>query len=147
MKTIIFNFTAIALLTLCTTIRAQPGGPPDKGMKKIESLKMEFISKKLDLSPPVAQRFWPVYNVYQKELNMIFRERHIAKKAQRDGGPPFDDLKFETRILELKKKYKKDFEAVLPDEKVTDLYTAEREFREQLMIQLRKRHEQDKDRR
>ncbi len=140
MRIIIFRIFTVLLLLISTTSWAQPGKPGDKGMKRIESLKMEFISRKLDLDPQTAQKFWPVYNTYQKELNAVFRERHLAKVAQREEGKPFDDLKFESRILEIKKKYKKDFDEVLPNDKVVAFYAAEREFREQLMNELRKRH-------
>lgn len=125
-----------------TGAHAQPGKDPRAAMsRKIEALKAEFLTKRLDLTPGEAQKFWPVYNSYQKELSAIFRERHEAKKAHRENGANYDELKYEARILELKKKYKKGFSDALPQEKVETLYTAEREFREQLINQLRKRRD------
>ncbi len=124
--------------SLCLSLpaAAQPGN------KRIEALKIEFITQKLDLTPQEAQKFWPVYNNYQREMNQLFKERHQARKDQ--GGPdspPSDELKFEGRILDLKKRYKNQFSEVLPDQKVTLLYQAEREFRERLINQLRQRRQ------
>lgn len=128
-----------------TTVSAQPDKNKQSMMKKIEALKVEFLTSKLDLSPSEAQQFWPVYNVYQKEIGSIFKERHKAKEAHKKTGTPFDDLNYESRILEVKKKYKKDFQNVLPKEKVEALYNAEREFREELINNLRKRRAENNE--
>lgn len=113
-----------------------------RGPNRVEALKIEFLTQKLELSPDEAQKFWPVYNNYQKEMNLIFRERRQARMSQQDTGSPPDELKFEAKLLDIKKRYKKEFLEVLPQQKVDKLYPAEREFRERLINQLRERREQ-----
>ena len=49
------------------------------------------------------------------------------------------DLAYESRILDLKKKYKKLYLKAIPAEKVLLVYQAEREFREHLIKQLNHR--------
>ncbi|WP_374166877.1 hypothetical protein [Arcticibacter sp. MXS-1] len=109
------------------------------GPRHIEALKIEFITQKLDLSSEEAEKFWPVYNNYQRELNTLFRERRQARLQQRETGTPPDELKFESRMLDIKKRYKKEFQEVLPPQKADMLYPVEREFRERLINQLRER--------
>jgi hypothetical protein len=49
------------------------------------------------------------------------------------------ELAFESKILDLKKRYKKLYSKVIPSQKILLLYQAEREFREHLIKQLNHR--------
>ena len=106
--------------------------------QQIEAIKVAFITGKLDLTSEEAQKFWPVYNNYQKELMEIMHKRREERK--RTDISPNDkiniDLAYETRMLELKKKYKKLYSKIIPPEKILLLFQAEREFREHLIKQL-----------
>ena len=63
------------------TIIAQPEGR--KGMKdKIRTLKIEFITEKLDLSSVEAEKFWPIYNVFDKAYMEL---RHEKLKGLKDN--------------------------------------------------------------
>ena len=45
----------------------------ERDFQKIESYKIQYLTEKLDLSPEMAQKFWPVYNQYQKEMRAILK--------------------------------------------------------------------------
>jgi hypothetical protein len=109
--------------------------------EQIEAIKVAFITKKLDLTTEEAQKFWPVYNNYQKELMELMKKRREFR--QKTDIAPNDkinaDLNIESRMLDLKKKYKKLYSRVIPSEKILLLYQAEREFREHLIKQLNHR--------
>lgn len=109
--------------------------------QRIEAIKVAFITKKLDLTTEEAQKFWPVYNNYQKELMVMMRKRREDRqKTDTDPNEKINaDLTYESRMLDLKKKYKKLYLKVIPAEKVLLLYQAEREFREHLIKQLKHR--------
>jgi hypothetical protein len=109
--------------------------------QRIEAIKVAFITKKLDLTTEEAQKFWPVYNNYQKELMVLMRKRREDRqKTDIDPNEKInEDLTYESRMLDLKKKYKKLYLKVIPAEKVLLLYQAEREFREHLIKQLKHR--------
>jgi hypothetical protein len=109
--------------------------------QRIEAIKVAFITKKLDLTSEEAQKFWPVYNNYQKELMVMMRKRREDRqKTDIDPNEKINaDLTYESRMLDLKKKYKKLYLKVIPAEKVLLLYQAEREFREHLIKQLKHR--------
>lgn len=109
--------------------------------EQIEAIKVAFITSKLDLNTEEAQKFWPVYNNYQKELMELMKKRR--EDRQKTNIDPNDkinaDLAYESRMLELKKKYKKLYLKAIPPEKILLLYQAEREFREHLIKQLKHR--------
>jgi hypothetical protein len=109
--------------------------------EQIEAIKVAFITKKLDLTTEEAQKFWPVYNNYQKELMELMKKRREFR--QKTDIAPNDkinaDLAYESKMLDLKKKYKKLYSRTIPSEKILLLYQAEREFREHLIKQLNHR--------
>ena len=124
------------------TTYAQRGNNPNKG-KQIEAIKIGYLTRRLDLSPDESQKFWPVYNQYQQDLQDINHQRKIAR-AQNDNDANKlvdDDFKYEDKILDLKKKYRYEFKKILSPEKVKSLYIAERDFREELIKQLKNRRE------
>jgi hypothetical protein len=111
---------------------------------KIEALKASFITQKLDLTPGESQKFWPVYNQYQREISALYRQRRENRMANK-GNPNAalnNDLNIEAKILDVKKSYQKEFAKVLPPQKVLALTEAEREFREQLIKELKERRQE-----
>lgn len=113
--------------------------------KQIESIKIGYITGRLSLSPEESQKFWPVYNQLQEDQAQIVKQKKQAR-LENAGNPDQlidDDFYFDTKILELKKKYRHEFGKILPPEKVKALYIAERDFREELIKQLKKRSETD----
>ncbi|HEY1024660.1 MAG TPA: hypothetical protein VGE26_05800 [Sphingobacteriaceae bacterium] len=135
---LIFKLVMILVLAFPAFAQSQERS---KKHGEIEAIKAAFITKKLDLTADEAKEFWPVYNAYQKELSALFRQkRQNIRNA--DGNPSQRlsvDLDFDGQILNVKKNYRKEFEKILPPQKVLTLYQAEREFREQLIKELRER--------
>lgn len=128
----------IILLMVSVSLFAQP---KSERYEEIEAVKIAFITKKLDLSTDEAQIFWPVYNSYQKELMLLMKKRR--EERLRSDLEPNDkinlDLAYESKMLDLKKKYKKLYSKTISAEKILLLYQAEREFRERLIKQLNHR--------
>lgn len=130
----------IVCLTLNVSLFAQSR---QERHEQIEAIKVAFITNKLDLTSDEAQQFWPVYNNYQKELmELIKKRREDRQKENIDPDERINtDLAYESKMLDLKKKYKKLFLKTIPPEKLIKLYQAEREFREHLIKQLNHRRE------
>jgi hypothetical protein len=129
---------SVIILMLSTSLFAQS---KSERYEQIETIKVAFITKKLDLSSEEAQKFWPIYNNYQKELMLLMKKRR--EERLRTDIEPNDkinlDLSYESKMLDLKKKYKKLYSKAIPAEKILLLYQAEREFREHLIKQLNHR--------
>lgn len=115
--------------------QAQPGDEEQPGGQKGEIIRKLLIyqmTKKLDLSEAEAQKFWPVFNNYEKEWR-------TAIKNNKD-----DVIKRNEAILSAQKKYKPDFQRVLNSED-----RANRVFKEHdnIIEQLKKQAERMKERR
>jgi hypothetical protein len=100
-----------------------------KQEEKIQTLEIAFISRKLNLNPEEAQKFWPVYNEYKREVRQIA----INQKSQ----PERDLLDFEQKILDIRKKYRNQFSAVIGQPRMNQFFKAEHEFRGVLLNKIK----------
>ncbi|NCD68468.1 hypothetical protein [Mucilaginibacter agri] len=117
----------------------------NNGMHKLNAVRNAYINKRLELTPDEADRFWPIYNQYQSDLGSVLRQRRINNSnPQANGIDQVDrDINYEQQILAIRKRYKDEFLKVLPPDKVSLLYKSEREFKDELIKQLRERKQQD----
>ncbi|GAA4301852.1 hypothetical protein [Compostibacter hankyongensis] len=121
--------------------------------EKVEKLKIAYLTRRLDLSSEQARAFWPVYNAYQKAYRQLTAAQRRARLAQ---GSPQEataaqarqqleaDFDYQQKVLDLRKKYNREFLKILPPQKVVILYRAERDFYNRLLKELRQRGEQKK---
>jgi hypothetical protein len=106
-------------------------------------MKVGFITDRLNLTPEEAKVFWPVYNKYQDELEIVRKSRRenlINAKMNFDEMTDKEvDKAIEAEIasrqneLDLLKKYHPQFRQVLPIKKVAKLYRAEEDFKRKLL--------------
>lgn len=106
---------------------------------RLEALKIAYVTKKMDLSPDEAQRFWPLYNQYAAEL------RQARQYAQRSNQ---NEIDLDEALLNIRKKYNSQFVRVLPAEKVNIFFRSEKEFgafvqKEMERRQIRAQHRND----
>ena len=134
-------WTFIICLVIALPLSAQE---KSQRSQQIESVKVAFITQKLSLNTTEAEKFWPVYNNYQQELRIVYKQRREAREKQKANSTDKMDneLDFETRLLNIRKKYKDEFSKVLPSDKVLAFFDAEREFREQMIKELKDRRKQ-----
>ncbi|WP_430900980.1 MULTISPECIES: hypothetical protein [unclassified Paraflavitalea] len=103
-----------------------------KENSRIEALKIAFITRKLNLSPEEAQKFWPVYNRYTDEMRQIRQDLKDNK----------DELAKEEKILNIRKKFNGEFGKALNTDKVNEFFKAEREFNNLLQKEMLERRQQ-----
>jgi hypothetical protein len=132
----------IFLLLIGTTagLNAQPS------KDKIESFKIAFITKRLNLTPEEAKVFWPVYNKYSDELEVLRKNKVdfdnidfsnlSAEEADKKGKEIFA---FKQSELDLQKKYYSEFKKVIPAQKVLLLMKTENDFKRQLLRMLQEK--------
>ncbi len=121
---------------------AQDGvGMNPKRAKQIEAIKIGFITRRLNLTPEESRNFWPLYNQYQNEVNQLQQQKKQNRIANSDNPDKLidDDFNSDSKILEIRKKYRQEFSKILSPEQVKSLYAAERDFREELIKQLKQR--------
>ena len=117
----------ILLIFLCNvfgvTIIAQETEKTNISM--IESLKVAYITKQLNLNTEEAQKFWPLHNNYINEL----------KRARKENLN--NELVFEEKALNIRKRYSTEFKKILnSDERVNSVFTADRNFNNMMRKEL-----------
>lgn len=105
-----------------------PQGQGDKG-EKIEALRIAFITQQLNLTPTEAQKFWPIYNQFNADMKTLRQNFKMDTKGQLTAEQQLD---LEQKKLDLKKKYKGQYEAAIGKDKVNQLYNLEKQFRDKL---------------
>jgi hypothetical protein len=130
MKTIFTFLLALIGFTGIAVAQEQPQ-PDPKQEEKIQALEIAFISRKLELTPDEAQRFWPVYNDYKKDMRQVM----INQK----NNPNKDVVDNEQKMIDVRKKYRDRFIGVIGQPRMNKFFQAEREFRGVLLNQLKNR--------
>jgi hypothetical protein len=124
MKKIVFILSLLFLHNYFCVAQTQL----DTGRNKIEGIKETYMNKELNLTPEEAQKFWPIYNNYFKEIR-------LARKSY-----PNDEVAFEEKVVEIRKKYKDNFKSLLnSDERANRVYVAEKNLRDLLKKELQNR--------
>lgn len=160
MKKLLLTIGVLACFCLCARAQqpqqpqqSQQGGQgqpnnPSSGAEKIEALKVAFLSQKMNLSSKQAEKFWPIYNDYQKEMQQLVNERKQFNQANKAAGSVSDtkadqnldqEFVFRQKALAIQEKYKNEFLQVLPAHKVSTFYKSEGEFRNRLIRELSNR--------
>jgi len=127
----------------------RPGDREDR-REKYRSLKIAYFTENLDLTPQEAEKFWPLYNEYQKNKGELFkskglRSRGFAQKMDEiseEEAEEIIDRHMEVRQKEisLDMKFHKDLKEVLPSKKIMKVYITEVEFREYMLKHIRDEH-------
>ncbi|MFH0893596.1 MAG: hypothetical protein V2A54_04080 [Bacteroidota bacterium] len=151
MKTRIF-LTMAAFMISIALVSAQSANMNNNNnaqnkKEKIEAQKVAFITSQLDMTPKESQDFWPVYNQFKAE-------REVIMKSKKANGPnaktPIDQLSdkelekladneliYEQQLLDLKKKYHSEFKKVLPMKKLVKFYQSEKQFNKELLKKMK----------
>jgi len=147
MKKITYLFFFVLLAN--TTISAQNR----RGEKnKIKTLKIAHITEKLDLTSNEAEKFWPIYNAYDKKIHQLRSQEKfkIKRRIKIAGGiDALSDVEakeivlktyaVEKEIYEVRSKFNAKIKSIISYKKIIKLANAEREFRQELIKRLRKR--------
>jgi hypothetical protein len=113
------------IFTLCISVSAQNG-------EGIQALKIAYLTKQLNLTPEDAEKFWPVYNQYTKEI------RQIRLDALGNKEP---EIVTEGKIYDTRKKYSVEFGKVLPSDKVNLFFRFEKQFGASVQRELMERRQ------
>jgi hypothetical protein len=117
--------------------------------ERLEAYKIAFFTKRLNLSPQEAEKFWPVYNEFQNQKNQIQAEKISLMKTFNQNEINLSDK----QITELGNKYcealvkeselavtfHRKLQEILPPAKVIRVYQAENQYRVQLLNELQQR--------
>ncbi len=107
--------------------------------ERIEAEKVAYITKELQLNTLEAQRFFPIYNEYRKEISGVLQASRGGPGRDHKRPNRMDELAVETELLAIKKKYRTQFSNIVGSARASRFFEVEREFREKLVLELRRR--------
>jgi len=122
---------------------------------KIKSLKVAFITEKLNLTEKDAQQFWPVYNAYDNTVNNLkFNElRKVVHEIRESYASVSDDkanellnkaLEIEDKIHSENIKLIKKLRGIISSKKILALKNAEEDFNRKMLEEFNKRRRENK---
>lgn len=107
----------------------------DTRSNRLKTLEIAYLSRELNLSPSEAEKFWPVYNKYSDEMKGVMKNRESGDVIER-----------QQQMLDIRKKYKADFNRILSADRTNKLFEAEVRFREMVKRELQERREMQQNR-
>jgi Rps23 Pro-64 3,4-dihydroxylase Tpa1-like proline 4-hydroxylase len=143
--------TRIYILAILATLAVLPLSGQNTNMERLNAYKIAFFTKRLNLTPREAEKFWPVYNEYQDRKNKIHLERqeinrnfnqnelNMTDREMSEAGDKLAGL--EVREASLAQEFHNKIKTILSPAKVLRLYQAENQYRLQLLKELQERRE------
>ena len=148
-KNAVFSVFTFAILAICPLGRAQDQEPNIDSIIAVIRANMQadrttLITTGMNFNDNEGAAFWPIYREYQYERSKLDDRRSAVIKEYTQKYPNLTDaeakemaermLDCESRLAELKKKYYKKFNRVLPALTVTKFFQLER--RVDLMVDM-----------
>lgn len=140
MRTLLIAIT----LLLGTQLIAQPKG---KYHERIKEARIDFMKKKLALTPEEEKAFIPIYTAMLDELDSLkksykeevdLRDVDLTFMPDKECEKLVENIQhFKTEEVAIMNRYTEEFKKVLPIKKVAMIYKAEFEFRKELVERLR----------
>ena len=146
MKRILVVLFAMLTLPLMRLAAQNPN------LEKLNSYRIGFFTKKLNLTPDEAEKFWPVYNEYQKQKNLVQVEKvNLIRNFNQNENTLNDNQMTEigdkliaaiVQESSLAVTFHKKLKEVLPPAKVIRFYQAENQYKIQLLNELQNARQQ-----
>ena len=124
---------------------------PEERLQEIKAQRTAFLTQRLDLSPAEAEKFWPVFNQYDKEQEVVRKElrdmhrgmRKDTEVSEAEAAAAIDkELAARQKERDIRKKYAAEFKRTIGAVKTMRLGKAERDFNRELLKRLRDRMEE-----
>ncbi len=143
---IIFTISCLGFYSFSATAQKSETLSEDR-IERLKSQKVAFLSERLELTPAVAQKFWPVYNEFSLRSDSLW---HLQKERSCELHDAIDRLtpaQKEAAIDEqmnsrwekakLEKAFHQQLKKILTIDQVIKFYDAEYEFKRKLLHLLR----------
>lgn len=145
----ISKFAIFIFLLSNLALNAQEGKNPHE---KVRSLKIAYITEQLELTAKEAEKFWPVYNEYDKKIRTLEHNERLKIRATIKESNEYKNLteaqateildriyRIEKEIIGNKREMDQKLSKIISKKKILRLKHIEREFVRNLMNKLRMR--------
>lgn len=115
-------------------------------LEKFNTYKIGFFTKKMNLTSQEAEKFWPVYNEYQKQKIKLQRDRFMIIRDFNQNESTLDNNQLTTmgdKLIkdiaeesDLQVAFHRKIKEILPPDKVIRYYQAENQYKIQLLREL-----------
>jgi len=143
---------ALIILAVTMTFPLLRLNGQNPNLEKFSAYKIGFFTKKMNLTSPEAEKFWPVYNDYQKQKNLIQRDKiMLIRDFNQNEGALNDNqltemgdklIKYLSEESSLAVAFHKKIRELLPPAKVIKYYQAENQYKIQLLKELQENKQQ-----
>lgn len=141
--------SALILMILAFTANAQRG-QLNIGNERIQSLKVAFITEKLNFTPEESATFWPLYNEMEEKIEEIKKSPiKKARAVESDNDAKefiLERFSVEEEALSTKKEYYLLLAEKISAQKVMKLNQVENQFKRELLKEVRNRRTQRSNR-
>ena len=135
--------SGLLLLSFVSVAQDEPPPMSEERMQEIKAMKSAYLTSRMGLTPEEAQRFWPVYNQYDAELEAVRKEMLVARRSAKRNADQMteaeaaklidSELAGRQKELDIRKKYAETFKKGIGAVKTAELYRAEHEFNRELL--------------
>jgi hypothetical protein len=139
--------TLLIITGISSGLIAQNCNDNCKKKEQIKAQKVAYITEKLQLTVEEAQQFWPVYNEMNKKSEEIDKQSKALVKNYKTNGETLSNtellsmadkmMELEAASSKLDQEYYLKFKKILPIRKIVELHQAERQFKHDLLQQLK----------
>ena len=143
-KLLIFTIAlSVPLIKICAQ---------NPNLDKFSTYKIGFFTKKMNLTAAEAEKFWPVYNDYQKQKNLMQREKimlirdfnqnesSLTDKQLREMGDKL--ISYISEEASMAVSFHGKIREILPPARVIKYYQAENQYKIQLLKELQENRQQ-----
>lgn len=139
----IIAFSCLSILIALSSLSFVKAQATDR-QEQVESAKVAYITKSLNLSVEQSQKFWPVYNEFKteqqkirKQLRNVFVSQAMAGEQEAESKANFDKLfALRQQEVDLEKTYYQRFASVIGYSKTAKYLRADKEFNRMLLRRL-----------
>ena len=143
------NKVKIGVLAVFLMVSAISFAQNQRGRERIKSLKVAFITERLNLSTEEAQVFWPLYNEHEANIEAIKRRERREIRSQLQDFDYLSEaeadkllgkmIDLETEKHRLNAAYIKRMSDVISPKKTFMLIRAEEDFKKRLLKEIQQR--------
>lgn len=143
------------LITFCVFIMCLTSfAQKEERQERLKAYKIAFITEKLNLTEDEAQKFWPIYNAHEKEVEMLRhnarekrRNLNIRELSENEALTALEDMMaFEKEQLNHREDLIENLKNIIPAIKIIKLQLAEKAFNQRMLEEFKNRREKFKRR-
>lgn len=89
---VLLSAVMLAAPLACAADKAAADAELQAMWKAVQADKKAYVASVLKLTPAEAKKFWPIYDQYQRDLDMYNRRRNVALEGLIGTDKPVSDL-------------------------------------------------------